>query len=374
MMIENDIQIVAPTPARPRPSRKSLEQILADFRQRCRDLDAESFFDASFELLLEQTGSTDGSMNILDTTGRVTAATDYPWTPEKEAWYTRYGHAITFMLAESFLVNYAWDIGPGIAFTYPDSVYQTSPIYRFLYSRLGANYMAVLCSPTRTDGTMHVLALTRPDRAYTRRELRALQVIGTEFGDRMVGITTAYPMPFERFVREPLVIELDQTLHITRLPNHVESILALHFGYCDRLPDGRFKLPAALERRLREYWDYAVAQFPPGLHGKEYSFCHTCRGRRLCVTFGDSPSNGLRVSLTEDIAQLKKIARIRHRCNQMSRDRYSTFAVCMSLLDGINETSALMKQSGITALKLSSAHKLISKARNLIDEMAHEGE
>ncbi len=374
MMNQRDIQTLAPTPARPRPSRKALDLVLSEFRTRCQGLDPEGFFNASFELLLEQTGSTDGSMNIIDTAGRVIAATDYPWTTEKEAWYLRHGHTMTYMLAESSLVNYAWDIGPGIAFTYPDSVYQTSPIYRFVYSRLGANYMAVLCSPTQPDGTMHVLALSRPDRGYARRELRALQLIGTEFRERMVGITARYPMPLERFVREPVVIELDRTLHITSLPQHAESVIALHFGFCERMPDGRFKLPGAFERRLRKYWDYAIAQFPPGLHGQEYSFCHTCRGRRLCITFGESAANGLRMSLTEDLSRLKMIAGIRHRCNQMSRDRYSTFAVCMSLLDGISETKALMKHSGIAALKLSSAHKLISKARSLIEQVSNDFE
>lgn len=355
-------------PATPGPRRRhrALAPLLAELGVRFRRGEDDRFLEAVFDLLLEQTESLDVGINHFDISGRLIAATDYPATSEKEAWFARYGHTVSLLVAESFLIDYIWDVGPNVAFTFPDAVFQASTLYKFVYSLIRADHMAAFCFPPRPDGTLLALALTRTDRGYNRRELRALQAIATTFGERIAGIPTRRPLRFENFVRQNIVIELDEAFHVRDLSHQAESIIALYFGFCQQQADGRFRLPEIFERPLRDYWDYAATQFPPGAKGIDYSYCHTCRGRRLCVTFTGSSDERIRVCLTEDLGRLREIAKIRQLCGGMSRDRYSTFAVCMSLLDGITGTKALMKHSGISALKLSSAHKLISKAQNLI--------
>lgn len=363
----------APTPAAD-PSakpRRALPDVLAAFRVRARTLDADQRAEAALDLLLQETGAVGVGVNILNASRRVIAATDYPVTPDKVAGYLRHGHTLDLLLAESFLIDYAWDIGPNIAFTFPDSVLHNSPLYQFGYSTAGDRFMAFLCSPPKSDGTFHGLCLGRSDRNFTRRELRAFQMVAVEFGDAIADITRLHPLPLHQYSRETAVIEVDSTFRALTISHHAESILALYFGPCEQLPDGRFKLPGTLEAALREYWDYAGSEFPPGAHGVDYSFCHSCRGRRLSVIFGRHDQDRVRVSLLEDLGRLRTISRIRALCGKLPRDRYSTFVVCMGLMDGIHDTQALMKTAGIAALKRSSALKLISKARNLIEQEAN---
>ncbi len=359
-----------PATPKPRRRRKALPLVLADFGVRFGHCENDQFLKAVVELLLEQTESSDAGINLFDISGRLIAATDFPVTPEKEDWFARYGHILSLLLAENFMMDYVWDMGPNVAFAFPDAVFQTSALYKFVYSRIRADYMSLIYFSPKPDGTMLAMVLSRTDRAYNRRELRAFQVIAMAFRDRITNIATAQPLRLEHFVRETIIMELDATFHGLDLTIQAESIIALYFGFCERLPDGRSRLPAVFERRLRDFWSYALTQFPPGAMGIDYSFCHTCRGRRLCIMFSGSSDGRIRVCLTEDIGRLREIANIRQLCGRMTRDRYSTFAVCMSLLDGISETKALMKHSGIAALKLSSAHKLISKAKSIIDQVS----
>ncbi len=365
----DNLQRNPPTaPDRPGRLRRALPDVLAEFRISARTLDPDRLSEAALDLLLQQTGAMGVGINILNASRRVVSATDYPVTPVKVAGYLRHGHTLDLLLAESFLIDYAWDIGPNIAFTFPDSVLHNSPLYKFGYATAGDNFMAFLCSPPRSDGTFHALALGRSDRNFTRRELRAFQAIAVEFADTMANITKVHPLPLLQYARETAVVEVDSTFRALTISHHAESILALYFGPCEPLPDGRFNLPGTLEGKLRDFWGYAGSEFPPGALCVDYSFCHSCRGRRLSVIFGRHDPDRVRVSLLEDLGRLRTISSIREMCGKLPRDRYSTFAVCMGLLDGIYDTRALAKAAGIAALKPSSALKLISRARNLIEQ------
>jgi hypothetical protein len=271
----------------------------------------------------------------------------------------------------SDLFEAKWDAHDNTAFTYPDSLWLSSPLYRYLYRELDLRYVATYGNPARADGSQVVVFATRShaDGApYKEADLKKMAHVCTHFAAELSSLEPAGPYMPPPSMPADHVATLDADLLRPRqpLPRYVQALFAVFYGACPLGPDGQALLPPKLQADIRQHLaDYQRTVAPTGA-AFFHAFTKPHRGRVLCLSVESHPTGTFSLRLHEDLSQHRRLHRLNLACRALDRDRRAIFSACLVIAEGVHADDEIAHRAGFAALKPSSAVRLINQARRIV--------
>lgn len=315
------------------------------------------------QLINEYTGSTFSGLNLNDPLGRMLGFVAWPLPPERIKLLQEFTPALSAVILASPIHQWLWDHGPNVAFGLPDALFHATQAYRTAYKHANMHHVAFYHYPADAQGNLVIVCISRSDRAFSLAEIGALQTICDEFGETLDDLEAGVPMGPRHSTVADHVVELDGQLRPKSVSAYAGGLISLFYG---PLREGGTILPDLLIEEITYYRSQYHWTLLPAERGEFFAFTKRNLGRTLCLSIQSDQCGGSRLTVYEDISQLKRLRALKDICRGLPRDRYAMFGACLAVLDGVQDDKEIQRRAGLAALKATSAARVVSKARSIV--------